>query len=72
MRDRRLPETAATWCGTPASAYEQMGHRVDHRIGVEAVVPIEIRQVAGLTEPVDAERGDAPSIDAAQPRQRTR
>jgi len=46
---------------------EQLGGCIDDRVDVESVRPIQVCEVAGLTETVDAERTDAVTADAAQP-----
>src|SRR5579863_10064378 len=46
--------------------------RIEDRVGVEAVVPIEIVDGAGLAEMLDPERLDAMAAHAAEPAQRRR
>ena len=46
--------------------------RGDDGIGVDAVVPVELRDRAGLAEMLDAERPDAMAGDRAQPAERRR
>ena len=46
---------------------QQLGNRFGDCRAVEAVSGVEIREVAGLPEPVDSERRDALAQHAAQP-----
>ena len=49
---------------------QQLGNGLGDRVAVEAVGGVEVGEVAGLAEPLDAERRDALAEDAAEPRQR--
>src|SRR5262250_1608535 len=46
--------------------------RRDDGIGVDAVVPIKLRDRAGLPEMLDAERAHAMAVDGAEPDERRR
>src|SRR5262245_50011209 len=46
--------------------------RIDDRVGVDAIVPIEVVDGAGLAEVLDAECFDAMAAHAAEPAQRRR
>src|SRR5262249_61093751 len=50
----------------------QRRRRRDDGIGVDAVVPIEIRDRAGLAEMLAAERAHAMALDGAEPGERRR
>ena len=50
-----------------SASYEEFGHGFDDGIGVEAVGSVEVGEVAGLAEAVDAERAGAHAAHAAEP-----
>src|SRR5262245_4475495 len=56
----------------PRSAEARRGRGVEDGVDVEAVVAVEVRQVAGLAEMLDTERADTVAAHAAEPRERGR
>src|SRR5215468_6202261 len=53
-------------------ARRERRRRRDDGIGVDAVVPVKLRDRAGLPEMLDAERADAMAVDGAEPGERRR
>ena len=51
---------------------EQVGAGVQDGLGVQPIVPIEVKQVAHLTETVQAQGTDPHPSNTADPRERTR
>src|SRR4051812_39730157 len=53
--------------GGSLAAPEEAARRRDDRRGVDAEMPVEVVDSAGLAEMFDAERGGAMAADAAEP-----
>ena len=50
-----------------ASVEKQLGDRVDDGFGIQPIRAVEIDQIAGLTEFIDAERADPVTANPAEP-----